>query len=521
MLEDLKTFRVFDTWIGQEHSEDYLDLEDTPDNRVYQMVYTKNPNDKVYTAKESYWVKLINSKKIRVYGMAVKDNRLVEIKPSLRGRFLSQKLKGYDYKKYAADNVRYSALTTILPKKTGRYTIEKIIETNEFKPMIYVLVRDNHTKEVYLKCSLMCNKFENEVFTNAVVLRGIDGGYLIPSREVTSIKVNSILDDADTAEMVNKAMNIFVKSALKVKEKVDKLVADGYLILSIDDYHYFINPEGIMDLKIGCQIYKELGECFDSIKNVDYYVFTNKFILGDMIEEAGASYCDFLTNFNLGIVKQIMNDDKTFKVQSNLSLNRYKAKRSREDMLTVVETDISGVRYHDFLFDAFEFNKRDYMKNAYKLVSGINESITVPFNYNGHVIIVYSKDADLLYRCWAYQFVINLKKLFRDSGLQIVSSSNKFVHFKDTNEDGTNTFADYVLNSSSKVGDHLKISMSKLRDVLSRHIELDIYKNREYKGPFSWAEIVFTMVNVDTPKAVDKLFNNRARLYKLLEQGLA
>lgn len=186
----IKTFKPFDTWIGRENTEDFLNLKDTAENRVYQMVDVDNPNEKVYTAKEIYWLKKLKRGEIKVRGMSIKNNRLVEDNSKPRGKLLTEKFAEYsqNLKKCESDEVRYNSLTVLMPKKTGRYTIMKVIETGEYRPMICVIVKDNETGKKYLKNGLNCSTLENETFTNAIVLRGHEGGYLIPKDDVPFCK---------------------------------------------------------------------------------------------------------------------------------------------------------------------------------------------------------------------------------------------------------------------------------------------------------------------------------------------
>lgn len=215
----IKTFKPFDTWIGRENTEDFMNLNDTAENRVYQMVDVDNPNEKVYTAKEIYWLKKLKRGEIKVRGMSIKNNRLVENNSKPHGKLLTEKFAEYsqNLKRCESDAVRYNSLTVLMPKKTGRYTILKVIETGECRSMICVLVKDNENGKKYLKYSLTCSTLENETFTNAIVLRGHEGGYLIPKDDVPFVSVELIQDDFDVVDIVNKAFDKLSKPIMNVR----------------------------------------------------------------------------------------------------------------------------------------------------------------------------------------------------------------------------------------------------------------------------------------------------------------
>lgn len=533
----IKTFKPFDTWIGREDTEDFLDLNDTAENRVYQMVDVDNPNEKVYTAKEIYWLKKLKRGEIKVRGMSIKNNRLVENDSKPHGKLLTEKIAGYsqNLKRCESDVVRYNSLTVLMPKKTGRYTILKVIETGEYRPMICVLVKDNETGKKYLKYSLTCSTFENETFTNAIVLRGHEGGYLIPKDDVPFVSVELIQDDFDVVDIVNKAFDKLSKPIMNVRNELESILEKGWSAVSLDDYHYFISPEGLVDLKLGCKIYKELKDTFDGLMNlgddhygfggIDYNIIVNSCIIGDMLEELGAKYVDFMDLFNLGNLKFCLNRERATDFETNLSLNGYTVKKICDRYAGMKETDISDIKYTDFCLNPFKFDKREYMKYAYCLVTGANENKRVFIERDTpSVVVLYSKNLDFLCDSWVHQFMLELNKFLNRFGWRIDDVDKKYMYLSNMFDpelypESKDLISQYFDGVSLIDGEAIKIKIENLRRVLSKYpFNLDEEANNR-KRALKWSDIIFNFSNADTSKEVSDMLNTTKQVYPLIENA--
>ena len=533
----IKTFKPFDTWIGRENTEDFMNLKDTAENRVYQMIDIDNPNEKVYTAKEIYWLKRLKRGEIKVRGMSIKNNRLVEDNSKPHGKLLTEKFAEYsqNLKRCKSDTVRYNSLTVLTPKKTGRYTILKVIETGEYNPMICVLVKDNETGKKYLKYSLTCSTLENETFTNAIVLRGHEGGYLIPKDDVPFVNVGMIQDDFDVVDVVNKAFDKLSKPIMNVRNELESILEKGWSAVSLDDYHYFISPKGLVDLKLGCKIYKELKNAFDSLMNlgddcygfggIDYNIIVNSFIIGDMLEELGAKYVDFLDLFNLGNLKFCLNREKATDFETNLSLNDYTVKKIRDRYAGMKETDISGIKYIDFCSNPFKFDKREYMKYAYCLVTGANENKRVLIERDTpSVVVLYSKNLDFLCDSWVHQFMLELNKFLNRFGWRIDDVDKKYMYLSNMFDpelypESKDLISQYFEGVSLIEGEAIKIKIENLRRVLSKYpFNFDEETNNR-KHALKWSNIFFNFSSADTSKEVLDMLNTTKQVYPLIENA--
>lgn len=536
----IRTFKLFDTWIGREDTDDFLDLDDTPNNRVYQMVDVDNPNEKVYTAKESYWIKKLKNKEIKIYGMSIENKRLVKNKVNSSRKLLSDKVKGYghSFERCSSNEMCYNSLTTILPKKTGRYTVLKVIETGEYRPMTCAIVEDNETGKKYLKYSLTCSKFDNETFTNAIVLRGYDGGYIVPKDDVPIVNVEVIQDDPDVTDVVNMAFDKLSESMKNIRSKLAKLLDDGWRVVSLDEYHYFISPDGLVDLKLGCKIYKELEDAFNDLENfgeqfklqdfagINYNIFVDNFVIGDMLEEVGAKYVDFIESFNLGNLKFSFNRGKNIEFKANLSLNSYAVKKVRDRYTGMKETDISDVRYTDYCLNAFKFEKRKYMKYAYCLINGVNENTRILVERNTpSEVVIYSKSLDFLCDSWVHQFVLKLDDYFKRFGWRIDDCDKKIVYLSnmmdpDSYSKDTDLIYQYF-DEAAVVGDGaVKIKVESLRKMLSKYPFNGEYEYTGSNRVLKWSEIIFNFVVADASKEVCNELRTTKQTYHLIENAV-